>query len=130
MGLFVSRTWFIYARDSSDNWMEPLTSTVANDDDITFHMGRFKHYVFLLGLNKLDPTISKIYLYQNRRVAKCHKTEDSIVVDFWSKEAAKAWSTCKRSKQGRKFDSVYTLKEETDLQIVFSSCPVSQSAGD
>ena len=82
MGLFVSRTWFIYARDSSDNWMEPLTSTVANDDDITFHMGRFKHYVFLLGLNKLDATISKIYLYQNRRVAKCHKTEDSIVVDF------------------------------------------------
>ena len=123
MGLLVSRTWFIYARDASDRWMEPLTSTVSNDDNLEFHMGRFKHYVFLLGLGKLDESISKIYLYQNRRFAKCVRSEDTLTVEFSTAQAAKAWSTCKRSKQGRKFDSVYTLKEQTDWQVVFSSCP-------
>lgn len=130
MGLFVSRTWFIYARDENDNWMEPLASTVANDDDIKHHMGRFKHYVFLLGQGKLDDSISKIYLYQSRRVAKCVKTDGEICVEFSSKEAADAWSVCKRSKQGRKFDSLYTLDETSEYSVVFKSCQDSQSVED
>ena len=130
MGLFVSRTWFIYARDASDKWMEPLASTVSNDDDIVFHMGRFKHYVFLLGLGKLDPTISKIYLYQSRRFARCEKKDGEVCVEFSTKEASDAWLTCKRSKMGRKFDSVYSTTEETEWRHVFSSCPDSQSVED
>lgn len=130
MGLFISRTWFIYARDDNDRWMDPLASTVEKDDDIKHHMGRFKHYVFLLALDQLDPVISKIYLYQNRRVAKCEKTEDSVLIEFSSSDATNAWKTCKRSKKGRKFDSVYTLKEEDEYSITFTRCQDSQSAED
>ena len=128
MGLFLSRTWFIYARDDNDRWIEPLTSTLTNEDDVAFHMGRFKHYVFKLGLGELDETISKIYLYQNRRVAKCVKSDTEIELEFCSKEAADAWSTCKRSKKGRKFDSKYTLSEQTDFKVKFTTCPDLQSA--
>lgn len=128
MGLFLSRTWFIYARDDNDRWIEPLTSTLTNEDDIVFHMGRFKHYVFKLGLGELEKTISKIYLYQNRRVAKCVKSDTEIEIEFSSKEAADAWSTCKRSKKGRKFDSMYTLSEQTDFKVKFKTCPDLQSA--
>ena len=122
MGLFVSRTWFIYARDASDSWMDPLTSTVSNDDNLEFHMALFKHYVFLLGLGQLDETISKIYLYQNVRYAKCVRSEETITVDFSSLDASSAWTACKRSKKGRKFDSIYTLKEKSERQLVFKSC--------
>jgi hypothetical protein len=127
MGIFLSRTWFIYARDKSDRWMEPLASTLSNEEDVEFHMARFKHYVFLLGLDNLDAEISKIYLYQNRRVAKCVKSGSEIVVDFSSKEAAFAWTSCKRSKKGRKFDSLYHVSGQTDLSVTFSSSPGSQS---
>ena len=130
MGIFLSRTWFIYARDNNDRWMEPLASTLSNEEDLAFHMGRFKHYVFLLGLGKLDAEISKIYLYQNRRVAKCVKSESEIVVEFCSKEAADAWTSCKRSKKGRKFDSMYSFSGQTDLSVTFSSSLGSQSAAD
>ena len=57
MGLFISRTWFIYARDDNDRWMDPLASTVEKDDDIKHHMGRFKHYVFLLALDQFFNTL-------------------------------------------------------------------------
>lgn len=127
MGLFLSRTWFIYARDANDQWMEPLTSTLAKEDDMNHHMGRFKHYVFLLALGKLDESISKIYLYQHRRVAKCEILEDGLRIDFSSKEASDAWDACKRSKQGRKFDSVYSFKERGEYSVSFTRSPDSQS---
>jgi len=128
MGLFVSRTWFIYARDENDRWLEPLASTLARENDLVHHMGRFKHFVFSLGLGKLDSTISKIYLYQHRRMAKCVKENNEIKVEFTSIEVANAWTTCKRSKQGRRFDGMYTLKDTTEYSVVFSSCPGSQAA--
>ena len=87
MGIFLSRTWFIYARDKSDRWMEPLASTLSNEEDLEFHMARFKHYVFLLGLDNLDAEISKIYLYQNRRVAKCVKSGSEIRGFFFERSS-------------------------------------------
>lgn len=128
MGVFLSRTWFIYARDANDKWMEPLTSTLTNEDDIEHHMGRFKHYVFLLALGKLDECISKIYLYRHRRVARCEIFEEELRVDFSSKEAMDAWNSCKRSKQGRKFDSIFSFKEQGDYSVTFTRCPDLQSA--
>lgn len=129
MGIFVSRTWFIYARDADDKWIEtPLASTVAHEEDVEFHMGRFKHYVFKLALGELDSTISKIYLYCGTRVAKCifMKEEKKIYVEFSSAEAASAWDTCKRSKRGLMFDRRFEETSKEVYKVVFSYLQDSQ----
>ena len=126
MGLLVSRTWFIYARDASDRWMEPLTSTVSNDDNLEFHMGRFKHYVFSLSLGKLTEGIRKIYLYQGRRVARCERFDDKVVVTMSSREAMTAWVECKRSKLGLEFDKRFEQTSRTTYDITFTRMQDSQ----
>lgn len=127
MGAFVSRTWFIYARDGDDNWIEePLASTITHDDDLHFHMGRFKHYVFSLSLGKLTEGIRKIYLYQGRRVARCERFDDKVVVTMSSREAMSAWAECKRSKLGLEFDKRFEQTSRTTYDITFTRMQDSQ----
>ena len=127
MGAFVSSTWFIYARGADDNWLEePLASTLSRDDDIKFHMGRFKHYVFSLALEKLEDGIQKIYLYQGRRVARAESKDGKIYITFSSSEATTAWSECKRSKLGLEFDKRFNKESESAYNIVFNRAPDSQ----
>lgn len=130
MGAFVSRTWFIYARDENDRWLkEPLASTLAHEEDCAFHMGRFKHFVFKLGLGRL--TSMKIYLYRGFRVAKAVRRSETVDVIFYSKEAAEAWKTCKRSKLGQAFDLEFQEAEQPDeFNRVFNRIEGSQSAAD
>jgi|MDTG01.1.fsa_nt_gb hypothetical protein len=130
MGAFVSRTWFIYARDENDRWLqEPLASTLTHEDDYSFHMGRFKHFVFKLGLGRL--TSLKIYLYKGFRVAKAVRKAESVDVIFYSKEAAEAWNTCKRSQLGQAFDLEFQEVDQPDaFKHVFNRIEDSQSAED
>ena len=121
MGPVISRTWFIYARSKDDKWLdEPLESTLAHEDDIRYHMGKFKHKFFRLALNRLDDNIVKIYLYHGWRVAKCTKHEDgSLTVAFSTREAHNAWLTCKRSRLGLKFDEKYKVSSSDAWAIRF-----------
>jgi hypothetical protein len=106
MGQYLSGPWFIYRRDLDDTWMDkPISTSSSNENNIIFHMGRFKHHVFELGLNKIE--IHKIYLYQKFRHAKAFRQDDKIIVMFSSTEAKKAWFNCKRSKLGLTFDKVF-----------------------
>lgn len=116
MGLFPSRTWFIYGRDENDYWIkEPLASTVAKDDDVEFHMGRFKHYVFKLALGKLDHA-RKIYLYHGHRVVRAVMRDGNLFVEFSTQESADAWTTCKRSHLGKEFDKYFVHKTSADAE--------------
>ena len=121
MGPAISRTWFIYARDKNDKWLEePLESTLSHEDDIRYHMGKFKHKFFRLALGRLDENIAKIYLYQGWRVAKCTKHgDDGMTVEFSSKDAHNAWLTCKRSRLGLKFDEKFRVSSSDDRTIRF-----------
>ena len=105
MGQYFSGPWFIYGRDLDDKWIEEPISVYSKEADILFHMGRFKHHVFELGLGKMK--IKKIYLYQKFRVVKAFRQDDKIIVVFSSDEAKKAWLNCKRSKLGIDFDKIY-----------------------
>ncbi len=105
MGQYLSGPWFIYGRDLDDKWMDKPISTSSSNENIIFHMGRFKHHVFELGLGKIE--IHKIYLYQKFRVVKAFSQDDKIIVMFSSVEAKKAWFNCKRSKLGLTFDKVF-----------------------
>jgi len=108
MGQVFSRTWFIYGRDHSDNWIDkPLDSTLAKEDDTVFHMGRFKHQVFLLALKLAHISVSKMYLYHGWRRAKCEKTESTIVITFSDTEARKAWGESIPSRLQTLFDSTW-----------------------
>ena len=108
----MSRTWCIYARDEHDKWIEePISSTLSHEDDIPFHMGRFKHYVFRQGLNDLPN--NKIYLYKGFRMAKSCMYDNKLVVTLCSKDAVDAWSSCKRSKLGLKFDKLWTQESSS-----------------
>lgn len=120
MGPVVSRTWYMYGRKKDGNWLaEPLDSTVSKDDDMVFHMGRFKHKMFRLALGKLDGDVEKIYLYRGWRVAKVVKGEGVIDVIFASVEAHNAWLRCKRSRLGKDFDLQYKLEKADDRTIHF-----------
>ena len=108
MGPVLSRTWYIYGRDQSDNWIpKPLDSTLAKEEDTVFHMGRFKHQVFLMALQLDHMTVTKMYLYRGWRRVKCDKTENAIVLTFSDDEALQAWSTCRRSRLWKLFDSTW-----------------------
>ena len=117
MGQYFSGPWFIYGRDLDDKWIEEPISTFSKEDDILFHMGRFKHHVFELGLDKMN--IKKIYLYQKFRVIKAFRQDDKIIVVFSSEEATKAWLNCKRSKLGIDFDKIYDHISNDLNSVVF-----------
>lgn len=120
MGPALSRTWYIYGRDHSDYWIsEPLDSTLAKEDDTTFHMGRFKHQVYLMASELAHLEVSKIYLYHGWRRVKCEKTETTIVITFSDDEARESWSTCKRSRLWKLFESTWK-KVSTDEGYIHS----------
>ena len=121
MGPALSRTWYIYGRDLNDNWIpEPLNSTLAKENDTTFHMGRFKHQVYLMAL-KLDHTdVNKLYLYRGWRRVKCEKTENTITITFSDDEARQAWSECNRSRLGKKYDNTWKKTNDDFSGYIYS----------
>ena len=91
MGANLSRTWYIYSRDADDKWSEtPVASTLARGDDIEHHIGRFKHVVFQMALNRMAG-VQKVYLYRGWRIAKAHRDNNCLVLDFSKDEYANAW---------------------------------------
>ena len=115
-----SQTWFMYGRDDNDNWLpDPLFSSVAKAEDANYHMGRFKHKFFEYALNELD-NVHKLYLYQGRsRFVKCSYIEDTLKVEFCNNAAKTAWSECRRSKKGLRFDEKHEKMETNPWNIVF-----------
>lgn len=121
MGTALSRTWFIYARDKEGNWCsEPIDSTITKDDDICYHMGRFKHKVFLYSLGQGLTDCSKIYLYQGWRKVKAELTEDALIVTFSDIHSKDAWDKCRRSKKGNEFDLCFSKPEKTYYTYTFN----------
>lgn len=116
MGQFVSRTWFIYGRDSEDEWYV-IKSTLVKEDDYKYHMGRFKHVFFEMALERIDTR--KIYLYRGWRMVKCEKTSDRIHITFQNKQVVKAWNECKRSHLGKIFDKKWQLSDDNTYTKVF-----------
>tara|TARA_B110000091_G_scaffold213194_1_gene261871 strand:+ start:818 stop:1177 length:360 start_codon:yes stop_codon:yes gene_type:complete len=114
----MGQTWFMYARDTQDYWIkEPLYSTLISPDDIDYHMGRFKHKVFMLGLGELK--VHKLYLYQGwTREVKCWFQEDTLKVEFSTERARASWKTSKRSHKGRKFDSIFTKVDTKEEWVI------------
>ena len=125
MGPALSRTWYIYGRDLSDNWIsEPLNSTLAKEDDTNFHMGRFKHQVYLMALNLDHIKVTKMYLYHGWRRVKCEKTENLITITFSDNEARQAWSECKRSRLGKLYDSTWKKKPQEGYIYAFEKITI------
>lgn len=91
MGSNLSRTWYIYSRNADDKWSEtPVASTLAREDDIHYHIGRFKHVVFQMALKRLD-SVQKVYLYRGWRIAKAHRDHNCLELEFYNEEYANAW---------------------------------------
>lgn len=106
----MGQTWFMYARNKEDYWVkEPFYSTLTNENNIEYHMGRFKHRVFLFALGELDePDVYKMYLYQGwSREVKCWFQEDTLKIQFSTERARNAWGLCRRSKKGLSFDNKF-----------------------
>lgn len=117
----ISRTWFVYARSHEGKWLDdPIDSTISREDDMKYHMGKFRHKFFRFALGLLDKNIAKIYLYHGWRIAKCTKNKDnSLTVEFSSIEAHNAWLTSRRSQLGKKFDEKFKVSESDDWSIRF-----------
>ncbi len=91
MGSHFSTTWYIYSREENDEWSaEPIASTLAREDDINFHLGRFKHIVFKMGVGQLK-NIKKVYLYHGWRMAKAEMTDNEIRLYFRDESIAEKW---------------------------------------
>lgn len=124
MGASLSRTWFIYGRDKQDKWFEdPIDSTLTKDDDCRYHMGRFKHKVFLFALQQGHQNCSKIYLYQGWRRVKADLTDDALIITFSDTEARDAWDTCRRSKKGNEFDLCFNTPDKYYYTYTFTKMP-------
>ena len=125
MGQFVSHTWFVYGRRVDNTWQEePILSTVSHSADMDFHMARFRHLVYQLGLDQLDPDLCKLYLYQGWRVAKCERTDTLVRLTFATRAAADAWDGCKRSRLHTSFVSKYEIRPTGTLVLEYhtSAC--------
>lgn len=120
MGPAISRTWYIYGRDHSDKWLSaPLDSTLARENDINFHMGRFKHQLYLMALKLAHTEVSKMYLYQGWRRAKCVFEKDDILLTFSDYESLQAWETCHRSRLDTTFAANWECVKKTTWTLQF-----------
>ena len=121
MGAFVTKTWYVYARDTNDKWLEaPLYSTVAKEDNEKHHVGMFKYRIFQFALeDNLFAHCSKIYLYHGWRRIKVHKEKQTLIVTFTDQSAQTAWDTCKRSRLANSFDAIWSLKSNKSLVYTF-----------
>ena len=81
---YFQSTWYIYGRSkASDKYTEALQSTLEHHDDLQYHMGRFKHEVFLFALGMNHATLKSLYLYNNYwRIAKCWIVDGKLFLDF------------------------------------------------
>jgi len=91
MGSSLSTTWYIYSREENDEWSEtPIASTLAREDDINYHLGRFKHIVYKMGVGKLN-SIQKVYLYHGWRIVKATLEKNELRLEFTDKTTAEKW---------------------------------------
>jgi len=91
MGSQVSTTWYIYSREENDEWSEtPIASTLTREEDVNYHIGRFKQIVYKMSVGKLQ-NIRKIYLYHGWRVVKAVMEENELRLEFTDKTTAEKW---------------------------------------
>lgn len=91
MGSQLSITWYIYSREENDEWSEePISSTLAKEEDVNYHLGRFKHIVYKMGVGKLN-NIRKVYLYHGWRVVKAEMKDTEIGLYFSDETIAEKW---------------------------------------
>lgn len=129
MGALITKTWYVYARDLEDQWLDdPLHSTVAKEEDVKHHVGMFKHKVFMFALEEEFTHCSKLYLYHGWRKIKVQKDGPIIIVTFSDSDTKKAWDTCKRSNKGNRFDQTWTLTNKETLVYTFKKKTYSQMA--
>lgn len=129
MGAILTKTWYVYARDLNDQWLEnPIHSTVAKEENDNHHIGMFKHKFFTFALGDDFTHCSKIYLYHGWRKIKVHKDERIITVTFSDKNAADTWSTCKRSRLGNRFDANWSISSKESFVHTFKKKTYSQMA--
>jgi hypothetical protein len=130
MGAIITKTWYVYARDLDDKWLDdPLHSTVAKEENDNHHVGMFKHKIFKFALEEDFKHCSKIYLYHGWRKIKVHKDCDTITVTFSDNGAKDAWDTCKRSRFGVRFDANWSVASEESFVYIFKKktyCDVVQ----
>lgn len=121
MGALVTKTWYVYARDMSDNWLDaPLYSTVAKEDDEKHHVGMFKHRTYQFALGQEHSTLYKLYLYHGWRRIKVQKEPASLTVIFSDNAAKEAWDSCKKPKVGKEFYKRWTLDSSHPLEYTFN----------
>jgi hypothetical protein len=107
-----SHLWYIYGRDKQDYWLPNyIDMSVAQESNELFHIGRFKHQVFLMALALAHGNVHKIYLYHGWRVAKCEKTEKTLSITFTDDKHDALWSTCTRSRLQQLFDAKWKPTE-------------------
>jgi hypothetical protein len=91
MGSVNSCTWFIYSRDKDDTWSDtPIASTLVREEELNYHLGRFKHVVFKMCTDNLGP-IRKVYLYHGWRVAKAEVMDNLLCLFFATRVQADQW---------------------------------------
>lgn len=131
MGILMTKTWFVYARDKNDKWFdEPLHSTIVKEDDELHHVGMFKHRLFQFALGKNDTHCSKIYLYHGWRRMKVHKENERLTISFSDSQAKNAWDTCKTSRLGNEFHKKWSLKCSGNLSYTYNKktlCEIIQN---
>lgn len=111
---YFQSTWYIYGRSkASDKYTEALQSTLEHHDDLQYHMGRFKHEVFLFALGMNHATLKSLYLYNNYwRIAKCWIVDGKLFLDFRDSDTAALWDSC---------DEVLTSPQFAWMQRPFSN---------
>ena len=132
MGALITTTWYVYARDTNDKWLEdPLHSTVAKEDDEKHHIGMFKHRTFQFALGQEHSNCYKLYLYHGWRRIKVQRDpqrDPASLTVFFSDSAAKdAWDNCRKPKIGKQFYKKWSLEASKSLEYVFkkkSMCEV------
>jgi|FLMP01.1.fsa_nt_emb hypothetical protein len=131
MGALITTTWYVYARDTNDKWLEdPLHSTVAKEDDEKHHIGMFKHRTFQFALGQEHSNCYKLYLYHGWRRIKVQREPTSLTVFFSDSAAKDAWDNCRRPKIGKQFYKKWSLEASKSLEYVFqnkSMCEVLKS---
>ena len=128
MGALITKTWYVYARDTNDKWLEdPLHSTVAKEDNEKHHIGMFKHRTFQFALGQQHSDCYKLYLYHGWRRIKVQRDQTSLAVFFSDGAAKEAWDHSRKPKIGEHFYKHWSLESSKPFEYIFkkkSMCEV------
>lgn len=102
---FFDTTWYMYGRSRhTDKYTEALHTSMERHDDLLYHMGRFKHEVFMYALGENHESLKSLYLYTSYwRMAKCFRDGDKIWLEFRDSDTAYMWDSCDEVLTSTKF---------------------------